>query len=146
MKKCGKCGKVRRNFSFAKNRRRKDGLQTWCRDCKKSNDATYYLSHSSEMKGKIREAKRKRVHTLQDKIYEYLKTHPCIDCGEKDIIVLEFDHLSDKVHSISDMIRRVSSIESVFEEIKKCEVRCANCHRRKTAKLFKYRRVVSSIG
>ena len=146
MKECCKCKKNGDISYFAKNRKRNYGLQSWCRECKKVNDARYYLTHSFEMREQIKKAKRVRTLVLQDKVYEYLKNHSCIDCGEKDIIVLEFDHLHDKIYSVSDMVRRLYSFEKVLEEIDKCVVRCANCHRRKTAKQFNYRRAVSSTG
>ena len=65
-------------------------------------------------------------------IRSYLENNCCVDCGEKDPIVLEFDHKGDKRYNISDMT--TFSIEILQEEIDKCEIRCANCHRRKTAK------------
>ncbi len=71
---------------------------------------------------------------VQLKVYNYLKNHPCIDCGEQDIVVLEFDHLRDKDLSISQMMAKGRSWVSILIEIEKCEVVCANCHKRRTAK------------
>ncbi len=56
-----------------------------------------------------------------------------MDCREKDPIILEFDHISDKIAYISTMYRNYT-LEKVKLEIEKCEIRCANCHRRKTAR------------
>lgn len=67
--------------------------------------------------------------------FDYLKFHPCVDCGESDPFILEFDHVSGlKKESISNLAKRRSSVKKIIDEIAKCEVRCANCHRRKTAK------------
>lgn len=67
-------------------------------------------------------------------VHEYLLGHPCTDCGEADPVVLDFDHVvGDKIDSISDMVRRGFSWVAIAEEIEKCEVRCSNCHRRRTA-------------
>lgn len=64
----------------------------------------------------------------------YLATHPCVDCGEDDVVVLEFDHLRDKTANVSALVAGFSGIKRVFQEIEKCEVVCANCHRRRTAR------------
>lgn len=57
----------------------------------------------------------------------------CVDCGESDPIVLEFDHVrGTKVKNVADMVNNSYSIEAIKNEIRKCDVRCANCHRRKT--------------
>lgn len=69
-------------------------------------------------------------------ILEYLEAHPCVDCGEPDPIVLEFDHRSDKRCSVSDAVRKGLGQKTIAAEIAKCDVRCANCHRRKTADQF----------
>ena len=66
-------------------------------------------------------------------LLEFLASHPCVDCGETDPIVLEFDHLADKAFAISKGLRD-RSWESVRREMAKCDVVCANCHRRRTAR------------
>jgi 5-methylcytosine-specific restriction endonuclease McrA len=66
----------------------------------------------------------------------YLASHPCVVCGEPDIVVLEFDHLHDKTANISDLIHQNVPLKRLIEEIEKCQVLCANCHRKKTANSF----------
>jgi hypothetical protein len=66
-------------------------------------------------------------------IVAYLREHPCADCGEADPLVLEFDHLRDKKFSIAS-VWRDHKWETVLDEMAKCEVVCANCHRRRTAR------------
>lgn len=65
-------------------------------------------------------------------LLSYLLIHPCIDCGEPDPIVLEFDHRSraDKRFAVKDFGN--FSLPVVQTEVNKCDIRCANCHRRKT--------------
>ena len=88
---------------------------------------------------------RKRKIRNQKYVYEYLLNHPCIDCGEIDPIVLEFDHIKgQKIESVSKMIAQRTSISKIEKEIDKCKVRCANCHKRKTAKeqgWYKYKEI-----
>ena len=67
-------------------------------------------------------------------VNDYLSTHPCIDCGESDIVVLEFDHIGiGKDLNISAAVFKCWSIDRIKAEIAKCEVRCCNCHRKITA-------------
>jgi hypothetical protein len=77
--------------------------------------------------------KRHRIKVRQ-KLLEYLSSKQCIDCGEKDPIVFEFDHreTDKKFKQISRMLAGHYSWESILREIEKCDIRCANCHRRKT--------------
>ncbi len=73
----------------------------------------------------------------RDVIIEYLKTHPCVDCGETNGIVLEFDHVKgDKIKSVAALVSDKASVDKITKEIEKCEVVCANCHRKRTAKTF----------
>lgn len=77
--------------------------------------------------------KRHRLK-IRKMVFEFLSTHPCIDCGETDPVVLEFDHTDPKTKTkqISRMLSGHYGWETIVKEIKKCEIRCANCHRRKS--------------
>jgi hypothetical protein len=67
--------------------------------------------------------------------YNYLMSHPCVDCGESDPVVLEFDHVKGKkTNDVSVLIARGKPLDVIKNEVEKCEVRCGNCHRRKTAR------------
>jgi len=76
---------------------------------------------------------------------KYLTTHSCVDCGEKDPLVLDFDHLdpTTKSYNVSALISANYSLEVLEQEITKCVVRCANCHRRRTAKEWGSYRLLS---
>jgi hypothetical protein len=67
------------------------------------------------------------------RISSYLAMHPCVDCGQTDIRLLEFDHVNgQKSHGIADLLSWGFNWSTIEAEIAKCEVRCANCHRIKT--------------
>ena len=64
----------------------------------------------------------------------------CVDCGTKEQAVLELDHVrGNKVADVSRLIG--GSLVRLLAEIDKCEVRCANCHRRVT---YERRRAASA--
>lgn len=44
---------------------------------------------------------------------------------------MDFDHQRDKTFNIAD-IGRVMSLSRLEEELSKCDVVCANCHRERT--------------
>jgi hypothetical protein len=77
-----------------------------------------------------------RIYRKRDRelMVEYLLSHPCVDCDESDVMVLDFDHVTDtKTANVSNLVSRGASWQRIEREIAKCVVRCANCHRRKTA-------------
>lgn len=60
----------------------------------------------------------------------------CLDCGFSDLSrpeVFDFDHLSDKVDNIADLINK-KGWDALVAELDKCELVCSNCHRTRTKK------------
>lgn len=101
---------------------------------KKEYDRAWYAKNKDRIATKKnKNCNLRRLRNLQFTI-DYLRKNPCIDCGESDFMVLEFDHLCCKLDAVSELVRKGYALNKIKEEIKKCEVRCANCHRRKSAK------------
>ena len=93
----------------------------------------HYEKHRDRVIAKAKEYSKAARERTRAYISKYLKTHPCVDCGETNTIVLEFDHIGDdKDFNISDAARNGVGPKKLKDEIAKCEVRCANCHRKKT--------------
>jgi hypothetical protein len=65
-------------------------------------------------------------------IVEYLRSAGCVDCAETDPVVLDFDHVGVKRNSVVRLAYKEHSIASIMREVAECEIRCANCHRRRT--------------
>jgi hypothetical protein len=126
LKICPGCGCPKEPDGFYKNRSRKDGLSSYCKAC--------FGAQSSA----TNERKRRRY-------IEYLKAG-CVDCGTKDPVVLDADHERGKRHSVSKLLHGNFTWEFLERELKRCVVRCANCHRRRTAEQFGNYRMDGKAG
>jgi hypothetical protein len=136
IKKCTKCEVEKKLEDFSK--RSNARLHSRCKECMRKCVNQHYLKNKEYYIKKALKHNKQYKTINRQFVWDYLKEHPCIDCGESDPIVLEFDHLKDKEGDISKMILQSFSITRIKKEIDKCEVRCANCHRRKTAKQFNW--------
>lgn len=104
-----------------------------CRPCKRIYDREYHARRSPEARQRKLSLQADRVVEARQFIWDYLKDHPCVSCGESDPVVLEFDHIdrSEKFMAVAELA--TYSLETISKEIAKCRVLCANCHRRHTA-------------
>jgi hypothetical protein len=134
VKKCTICKEEKPINKFNKNKRKKDGLNTLCKDCSRKRSRKYYKENKEYHKKQVTKRKKSEILKARKFIFEYLKYNSCIDCGEKDPVCLEFDHITDKKMCISRMAGAGYSVKTIKIEISKCVIRCANCHRKKTAK------------
>jgi hypothetical protein len=135
-KLCTGCNITQSKTEFHKNKNSKDGLQSKCKKCNKANFKESYLKDSSINIAAVARWTEKNKLSNQTKVWNYLLEHPCLHCGEADPVVLEFDHIdpSTKFKAIAMLKSTNCSWTTLENEMKKCQVLCANCHRRKTAR------------
>lgn len=139
---CTRCGQTKEAEAFPPRRSGGEELQHWCRDCFAEANAKRYLAkRETEIRRLRRNVDRTRMAN-RELLREYLEMHPCIDCGETDPVVLEFDRLRDKRVEVTRLADSGATWALVAAEIEKCEVRCGNCHRRRTARTRHQRAVV----
>lgn len=143
MKKCSACGEAKPAEDFQKRSKSSDGLAGKCRPCKRAYDNAHYAAHRDSRRPYITSNREVKRELLRMWIKEYLLAHPCVDCGEGRFVLLDFDHRDskDKTRSISDMLRAAVSRDTLLAEVQKCDVRCANCHRLRTAEQFGWKKL-----
>jgi len=146
-KKCSKCKRLRPTSCFAKSSRRVCGLQDYCRSCVRERDQAKYHFEDGKARTKFWNKQRRQRHL--DRVSAYLCAHKCTDCKESDPVVLEFDHRdpTTKIDDISAMVG-YCSWKKIEDEIAKCDVVCASCHKRRTAIKFGWRRakLIHTVG
>lgn len=126
-RRCGRCEQELPVTAFNRNR---GGWQWWCRDCYRE----YFRERGALHRRQTATAQRRRRQEARKLVDEHLQTHPCADCGEADVAVLEFDHVGPKRGNISWLALDGLSVRALRAEIEVCEVVCVNCHRRRTLK------------
>src|SRR5215471_15184149 len=100
---------------------------SYCVSCQREYSKQHYHRNKDlHIKRRARRTTTRR-RDLQRYVAEYLAGRSCVDCGESDIIVLEFDHVRGvKSGDISTLIRKSASLSAIQLELSKCDVRCAN--------------------
>lgn len=126
MKTCRKCGHTLSLDRFNKNRSRKDGLSTQCKDCNKANLKRHYSNNTDYYKSKT-ENRRRELHSWYSELKAELS---CQECGEDHPACLHFHHRdpSKKEIALSKIWISGWGMKRIQEEIDKCDVLCANCH------------------
>lgn len=111
-KKCTKCGQILPLDQFNWRDKSKGTRRSECKFC-----------HSSFMKQKYQE-KQQAVEELKSQC-------ACAKCGDSRSYVLDYHHIdpSIKEANVARMLSNRSNIEAINQEIDKCIVLCANCHR-----------------
>jgi hypothetical protein len=148
------CARCRRELAFSEfnfKDRKRGKLHTLCRGCSRTYFRGYYTQHREKYVQRSRLKNAAERQNYRERMLAFLRSHPCVDCGEADPIVLQFDHKDPETKSsnVGDLLRRRVAWAKIEAEIGKCVVGCANDHQRRTANQFGwYRfgwyRVVSS--
>lgn len=132
---CSTCRESLPENNFSRDKTSGRGYAYNCKPChnRYSREKWYPKNREKQLQA-TRISNEKSLERNKQYILDYLINHSCVDCGESDPIVLEFDHVTGtKKFEISKGMS-IYTLSRIIEEINKCEIRCANCHRRKTAK------------
>lgn len=139
-KRCYRCRVVKDASEFHQFTRNKDGLQPYCRQCKKAIDADLHRRRPR----RNYEYNKASAHRNRLWLYGYLKGKKCewdgCDVSDPDMLVL--DHLvpDEKRCEVSTMAHRSYGLASVQAEAAKCRVLCANHHQKHTIQQFGYKK------
>jgi hypothetical protein len=132
-KKCSKCGKVKNSTSFNKAPSKKHGINSYCKECNKAYQKEHYKNNKKYYCNKSKAGRDRYYDKVHKFLRDYFSKHSCVDCGESDIRVLEFDHVKgEKLNAIATLMAKSRPLKIIELEIEKCEVRCANCHCKRT--------------
>lgn len=140
--KCSQCRKITEERMFA-TYRDKNGISRRrgiCKECRGSYALTNfeelkawrknYNQNNKTLKRQKDTARRALIRAIVDKIKT---TTPCADCGGYfPAVAMDFDHLGPKIKSVSSFVSGAYKIDLILQEIEKCEVVCACCHRVRT--------------
>jgi hypothetical protein len=133
-------------FNFKDRKRGK--LHNLCRTCSREYFRGHYARHRAKyvLRSKQKNAVERQCN--QERVLEFLRTHPCVDCGAADPVVLQFDHQDpeSKSSNVGELLRRRASWAKIQTEIDKCDVRCANDHQRRTASQFGWYRLGLTVA
>lgn len=156
MQTCKRCGELKESSDFERYRRvckscmkaqaaawrakNADHLRAYYREQrrKQRQDPTYKAretarrrKYAPRYRPKNLAYMQKRQAERQDILWK-IKDVPCADCHQSfPPYVMDFDHITgDKSGNLSEM--KSYSIERILEEIAKCDIVCANCHRIRT--------------
>lgn len=133
MKKCSKCLEEKDFSEFHFKNKTKDKLQSHCKCCQKLQSYNQYRKDVTKSKSRMKLNAQRNFEETVKYIVSLLQDTCCKICGEQDILVLEFHHKDPltKKYNVCMMIGK-HTLLAVKREIAKCEVLCANCHRKET--------------
>jgi hypothetical protein len=143
-KRCSRCGLDKPLTEFVYRDRVRGRRRSWCRSCMATYQHDHYLRSRGSLKARPRRNDRKALRASVD---AYLRDHPCVDCGETNPLLLDFDHRDDmvKLETVAWFIAR-GRVSEAWAEIAKCDTRCSNCHYRRTARQFGWLKLLHSVG
>jgi len=110
-----------------------------CRECASEWSKAHYRRNTESYAKKAQSWNDRTREEVRIRLLNYLRSHPCVDCGETDPLVLTFDHVrGEKRSNVSVLVAGKAPWSTVLTEIQKCDVRCANCHMRRTSRQLGY--------
>src|ERR1700730_16370930 len=92
-KLCPRCQIPKSMAEFPMRHAGKRKPNSYCRPCQRDFSKEHYRKNSLKHNKRRRVNMNRYARRNRRLITEYLALHPCVDCGESDPIILEFDHI-----------------------------------------------------
>ena len=123
LKRCMGCGEGKAFAEFTRAQKSRDGRYHLCRPCLKADRRKRY----DPVRQRIRDYERVSARMLELK-----GGRSCARCGEAHPGTLDFHHRdpAQKLFILATVNARARDQEEIAAEIAKCDVLCANCHRK----------------
>lgn len=134
-KYCNLCSQILSLDSFSFKDKKKGIRHSKCKECHTAYAKIHYKLNEETYKGRAKLTNKKSISAKVDYVRQLKEKNPCTDCGNfYPFYVMDFDHLFEKTHLISTLVKGASSMDTLNKELAKCELVCANCHRHRTYK------------
>lgn len=102
-------------------------LNSWCKDCQKQRSKEWYQNNKARHIENI----VRNTADFSSTVMEWKKQQQCFLCNENYTACLEFHHLeSETKEAIISNLMRCNSWTRLVDELNKCIILCANCHRK----------------
>lgn len=151
-KTCPRCGEAKpAGDSFYRTKRKSgDGYAGYCIPCAKQGAIAWMKAHPEKNAARMRahraaqspvakreQARTRRKYSKRALLVAELKARPCMDCGvQYPAPVMELDHREplkkSRKYAAPGHMAHSTTWEAFLQEVAKCDVVCANCHRMRT--------------
>lgn len=142
MKVCTACQSTKQLTEYFIKDKKSGRLHSQCKQCYAAKRKLYYAEHYKKYGDKYRlraNARKALIRSqLRTQLLAYLSDKSCVVCGMSDPRTLDFDHLeqAEKSFGVAKAMSNIMPWDVILQEIKKCQILCANCHRIRTAEQF----------
>src|SRR5256714_3309008 len=99
-RRCGGCNEIKPVEQFAWRRKARGQRDNYCRTFRGDYKQEHYAANRSRYIANALRRKRALAAERAAYLIKYFAMHPCSDCGERDPVVLEFDHIGAKRFTI----------------------------------------------
>ncbi len=144
-KRCSRCQQDKVLSQFDRGRSGKPA--SYCKACLSLYCRNHYVANAAAHNRRRAGNRRRDVARNRKFVQQFLREHPCVDCGEENPLFLEFDHTNpgEKLDAVSTLSATGRGLAMIKREIARCEVRCIICHRRRTARQFGWSKGIQKL-
>jgi hypothetical protein len=125
MRNCTVCGETKELAVFGFRNKTTGRRHRSCKICKAAYSRQHYTANRAVYIARNHKLARARTRELQERVAEYLSKRSCVDCGEADPRVMDFDHVdpATKRNTIHALVHQALSWAALQAEIERCRVR-----------------------